>query len=194
MLNWLMVPNDKPDSKSDSSSPSTPEALDLSDGGSFEPDQLDQPVKPDLKDLLIEIGSFNKETLIETDQLDTNEYHNDLLEEIRTGIDLNHVEPNIPTSFMTNLRYTLEFLIVNKRIKTSGKDNKMPYTDIEYSSAYKNLLRIEAGHRYRVTANLGFGLFLLSTVCILYGENNAFFSGMYVTSVALSGSFLFSNL
>ena len=146
--------------------------------------------------ILKEIWDFDKNTLVETDEPDRYFFY-DLLDEIKEGIDLNHVETKQTASFLTKLHYTLEVLIVDKRIKMYGKDNGFSYTDQEYTDAYKRMMAIEFRNKYKLTFNIGFGLFIISSIGLLV-DNSPFLlgidQGIFFTSILLYGSLLSKSI
>ena len=122
----------------------------------------------------------------------------DLLDEIKKGTKLRHVQTKEPNSFMKTLQYTLDVLIVNERIKTSGRDDGFLYTDKEYAHAFKKLLTYETKNRFRSTTKAGFGLFIVSTIGLIInnmiGSANSFWTGVYLTNMFLTGSFIFNSM
>ncbi len=151
------------------------------------------PVNLLSEDLLKEIVNFNHSILITIDEPNRYFFY-DLLDEIRDGVDLTHVEiESNRSTFISKMQYTLEVLIVDKRIGIFGKDNGFSYTDKEYTDAYKRLVSIEISNRYRRTSNIGFILFVSTTIGVLV-NNNQFLSGMYLTNILLFGSFILNSI
>lgn len=147
-------------------------------------------------ELLNEIEEFDKEELCKIWDTERNEppryYFYDLLDEIKEGIKLKHIEKVDKSSFLTRLNYTLNVIVLNNRLRLQGKDIGFSPTDQEYMNAFKILLHNEFRTRYRNTINISFSLLVMSGLALIY-ENNSFLTGVYVTNCLLIGSFLIRN-
>jgi len=184
MLNWLLVSNNEVKENN--------QQMDIqNDPVTVHPEILN--IFP--KELLNEIIDFDQDDLSEVDE-PARYYFYDLLDEIRDGIELNHVEikkSNYP-KFLSKLQYSLEILIVNKRIKNLGNDHQFPYSDKEYEDAYRQLITIEISNRYRRTIATGFALFVISSIGLVVDNNtNKFLSGVYFTNALLFGSYILNT-
>jgi hypothetical protein len=200
-MNWFVVSKNEDvsdctsTSSSESSRSHTPDIPDTPDTPNIS-DIINMPYTPVISDieisknLLIEIIEFDKEDLNQVYPIKY--YFYDLLDEIKNRIDLKHVETKESCSFLTKLKYNLEVIIVNDRLKRYGEDNRYLYTDNEYEYAFKKLLQIESGYKFRKFTNLGFVIFLFTGFGLL-NDNSPFLSGIYFTNIILIGSFLFCN-
>jgi hypothetical protein len=183
MLNWLVVSNNEIKDK--------PQETDIQTDPVIVNTEIFNVIP---KELLNEIAEFDHDDLSEVDEPDRY-YFYDLLDEIKDGIELTHVKIKKSTysNFLSRLQYSLEVIIVDKRIKNFGIDEQFSYTDKEYADAYKQLTSLEISSRYRRTIAIGFALFVASSIGLLNGSNQ-FLSGVYVTNVLLFGSFILNTI
>jgi len=161
MLNWLVVSNTEVE------------------------DTKDPPSVPAISPTLLkDIREFDKDDLFETDSPNRYYFYN-LLDEIKRGVKLNHID----TDFPSILKQTLETIIINDRIK-NGK-HFGSYTYDEYEDAFKQLNLLEISYKYRTTILLGCFLFLISSLGFLSDSNTSTF--LYVTNTLFFGSFILST-
>jgi hypothetical protein len=145
------------------------------------------------KELFQEIITFDKNILNTTEQ---NIYeYSELLQEIRDGIYLKHIEQKEYTSsFLTKLDYAMQVIIVNNRIKNLGKDNNFSYTDKEYSDAFKQLINIECS-RIRSRIYIDINNIIILTGILSYIEyflsKNEDSVEVIIPQIFLYGSFLY---
>jgi len=139
------------------------------------------------RDLVNDINNFDKKCLNNIEYLiDQKKYYfYTLLEEIRYGIKLRATIT--PSTFLSKFDKTLRILINSKRISGSGilySYTDQIYTDEQYADAYKRLRMIEIHNKYRLTFNVGFGLFVFCGLGLLV-KPNSFISGIYFTNAVM---------
>jgi hypothetical protein len=160
-----------------------------------ETDHVDHVFSKELcKELCREIRSFDKGDLEPTET--KTYYFYTVLDKIKKGVYLRHVQPKETEPFINKLKYTLEVMIVNERIRICGQD-RLPYTDKEYANAFKKLLKYEVTSRIRSTVKIGCNLFMISTlgfiVTSVSESSNSFWLGVFLTNIILSGSFILNS-